>query len=248
MGRIGIFLLLTQLSLTAAADTLLTPYQLTYSAKYNGLNISAHRTLKQLQDGRYEVNTTAESFFANIAETGVFSIDKNNNIINDSYQYRRNMLGKKKVEHLAFDRENNLAIYNAKDKQRSVDLSKVPGGVEPFSRLTYKLQLRRDLMNGVEDLSYPVISRGKLRTYRFENAGEEMVETNLGHIKAIRVNRIRDDKDRETIFWFAPELNYILVKLWQKEDDEEYQIILDQGTINGEPLIATTTAQDAASQ
>ncbi len=246
MGRIGIFLLLTQFSLSAAADTLLMPYELTYSAKYNGLNISAHRTLKQLENGKYEIHTTAESFFANIAETGVFEVDENTNIINDSYQYRRNLLGKKKVEHLAYDRENNLAIYNAKDKQRKVDLSQVPGGVEPFSRLTYKLQIRRDLMNNVDDLSYPVISRGKLKTYRFENAGEELVETSLGPIRAIRVNRIRDDKERETTFWFAPELNYILVKLWQKEDDEEYQIILDQGSIDGQPLEAKAAIEETA--
>ncbi len=235
------FILLSQMT---SADTLLAPFKLTYSANYNGLNISAERTLERQPDGGYELKTTADSFLASIAETGLFRLDPNGAIINDSYQYRRNIVGKKKVEHLAFDRKNNLAIYNSKDKQRTVDLTQVPGGAEPFSRLTYQLQLRRDLMNNADQLTYPVISRGRLKLYQFETAGEEMVATKLGNIRAIRVNRIREEKDRETVLWFAPELNFLLIKLWQKEEDEEYQIVLDKGQVNGQPVTAVLNAED----
>ena len=149
------------------------------------------------------------------------------------------VFGKKKTEKLVYDHKNNVANYTSKDKHRQVSLD-----TEHFNRLSYQVQLRRDLINHCELLEYSVISHGRLKTYRFERLGEETLETPLGSINAIKIRRVREDNDRETVLWFAPQLNHLLVKLWQREKDgAEYQIVLKEGHFGGQPLTITEPAQ-----
>ena len=44
--------------------------------------------------------------------------------------------------------------------------------------------------------------------------------------------------------WFAPEFNYLLIKLWQREKDgEEFHISLKEGNLNGKPLTVDEPAR-----
>ena len=54
------------------------------------------------------------------------------------------------------------------------------------------------------------------------------METALGNFKAIKLRRDRGtDSKRETWIWFAPELNYQLVKLLQTETDgKSYSLVI----------------------
>ena len=245
-------LLFTLLSVVVCADTplqapsllqpyKLSPYQLTYEASYNGMPIHAKRELQQLPNGNWQLTTSAENFLAKITEQGQFQLNNGGNIHHKNYQYKRNVLGKKKTENLSYDHEHKVANYTTKKKQRQVTLD-----ADYLNRLTYQLQLRRDLANQCEQFEYQVISRGRLKTYRFEQAGEETLQTPLGEVSAIRVNRIREDNDRETALWFAPQLDYLLVKLWQREKDgEEYLITLKEGSIDNHNLSAMLTPHTA---
>ena len=163
MRRILLSLLILLLPLTAAASPILEPFQLTYTAQYNGMDVVADRILKQHKDDSYELTTSAKNFFASIVETGTFRLNDDGAILNDRYQYRRSVLGSKKTENLVYDHNKQLAIYNSKDKQRQVPLDDPSYKSEPLSRLTYQLQLRRDLLNQSETLEYAVIRRGRLK-------------------------------------------------------------------------------------
>ncbi len=59
--------------------------------------------------------------------------------------------------------------------------------------------------------------------YRFRvMADSELLKLPYGKVEAIKVGRIRDNNRRQTFFWFAPELNYVMVKMQQfKEGDEQ---------------------------
>ena len=138
----------------------------------------------------------------------------------------------KKTENLTYNRKTGVANYDSKKKQRQVTLA---DGY--LNRLTYQLQLQRDLINGVSPLQYQVISRGRLKSYNFEVMGEEILDTPLGKINTTKVKRIRKDNDRETMLWLAPKWNYLLVQLWQREKGGgDYKIVLQQGTLNGDAL------------
>jgi Protein of unknown function (DUF3108) len=212
-------------------DQALTPYTLSYSATYNGMDISAERQLK-LEGKRYVLTTTAKNLFSSIEEKGTFLLDEKRGIVDQKYQYQRNILGIKKTEKLRYDREAGVANYETKKKERQVTLK---DGY--LNRLSYQVQLQRDLINQVSPLQYQVISRGRLKQYNFDIQGEEILDTPLGKITALKVKRIREDDKRETTFWFAPEWNYLLVQLWQREEGgEDYKIVIQEGILDEKPL------------
>ena len=63
--------------------------------------------------------------------------------------------------------------------------------------------------------------------------GEEFLKTELGIISTLKLKRIRQKSNRETFLWFAPQWNYLLVKLEQKEKGgENYTMLLREGSLN----------------
>ncbi len=72
-------------------------------------------------------------------------------------------------------------------------------------------QIRFDIMHGKKNFDFNMISDNKLKHYYFTVAGNEMLETNYGRINTIKVTQIRA-KDRQLILWFAPSLDYQMVK------------------------------------
>jgi hypothetical protein len=60
----------------------------------------------------------------------------------------------------------------------------------------------------------------------------EVIEAPIGAYEAIRVKRVREkDSPRQTYIWFAPELNYQIIKLKQIEKkDKAYTLLLKELT------------------
>ena len=224
----------------------LIPSTLVYSANYNGMPIEMTRELTlDATTGIYQLASLAKNLLGRIEETGRFEIDQQDNLKNHDYKYQWRIFGKGKTEELVFDYRENIARYTSKDKNRQVVLNS-----HFQSRISYQLQLQRDLLNNCQDLSYKVIARGKPRDYAFERYGEETIATPLGEVKTVVIRRVGDE-DRETTLWFAPALNYTLVRLVQKEDGEEYLIDLKEGSINQvslSKLLQTNDKNQAATQ
>ncbi|OUS13270.1 hypothetical protein A9Q89_03360 [Gammaproteobacteria bacterium 53_120_T64] len=218
-------LLLSTPLLAADTDTgqpmVLRAYQAIYAAKYNGMPIEAQRQLAKLEQG-YRLDVTAKNFLGNMRETETIHLDSEGRIRIDGYISKRSFFGNKRTEKLAIDHQLNKAVYTRKNKKREIVL--LPEHLGPVS---YQLQLRRDLFKPNTALDYSVIAHGKIKHYRFERAGEDTIVTGLGTFTAQKVRRLRQEKDRETVFWMARELAYLPVKIWQREDNgETYEMTL----------------------
>lgn len=86
---------------------------------------------------------------------------------------------------------------------------------------SHLLALQLDLRAGKRELHYAVSKHGRIRDYRYKVTKEEALETALGKLATIRVERIRDaDDDRQTISWLAPSLDFIPVRIQQFEKGE----------------------------
>ena len=73
-----------------------------------------------------------------------------------------------------------------------------------------------------EHFVYPVIkTSGTIKNYVYQYDGEEELMLPYGLVKTIRLKREVIEKKRVTYAWFAPELNYLLVKLNQTKGDVE---------------------------
>ena len=89
------------------------------------------------------------------------------------------------------------------------------------------LQLRLDFRkfgeeNIPDEISYIVYWKGaiKNRVYSVKK-DKESVETSFGTFKAYKVSRkFNDESDRLQVFWLAPDLDYSVIKIYDKNDRE----------------------------
>lgn len=231
-------LLLGSLSLLAGADPL-NSYQATYSAEFNGMEIEATHRLEQLDSGQYRETLKARNILGKIDEQALFSVSEKQQIIPQEYRYQRSLMGIKRSESQIFDWPNKTVEYSKDDKTKSVAID---SGL--LDVITHKLQLRRDLQSGKEILSYPVISRGKLKQYVYQVIANEVLETAIGPLNTVKVQRVREDSKRQTIIWLATDWDYLAVRLEQKENGDSHQMKILNGKIDNLPIVPLAIANE----
>ena len=201
-------------------------YRATYTLLHKSDPIgTAIRELSYLNDGKikyhYETDISWLIFSDKRSETAIVNI-KNNQVIPLSYDYQREGTGRDKY----YQWQYNLAEKTATDvkNNKKITLDFTDGLLD---KLSYHLQNRIDLINKPEQkrFVYPVIStRGSIKNYQYLYDGEEELILPYGLVKTIRLKREIVDKKRITYAWFAPELNYLMVKLYQvKAGAEQFE-------------------------
>ncbi|MDO8863454.1 DUF3108 domain-containing protein [Haliea sp. E1-2-M8] len=198
----------------------ITTYEAEYSARYSGFPIKAEHSLRRTSGG-YELRVEASNFLGKITEQEQFHLDQQGAIMPDGYRHDRSIMRNTRKESMAVDHAGMTIRSSRKGEQTEMEFE--AGQLGPLS---HQLELARDLQGGVEELSYSVIIRGGIRDYRYQRLGDEDMETALGTLRVVKLERVRDDSDRETILWLAPELNYQPVLLRQIEDGSSYELTL----------------------
>lgn len=88
--------------------------------------------------------------------------------------------------------------------------------------LSYHQQLAMDLATGKTEFSYNVLNRhGDSKLYHYKVVAEELLALPYGNLRTLRIARIEEDADKQIYAWVAPELNYMLVRLWRGENNVE---------------------------
>lgn len=206
-----------------------------YRASYTLLHKSdpvgtAIRELTYLDENKvryhYETDISWLIFSDKRSETAIVSLE-NNQITPLRYAYYREGTGRDKSYQWLYDFKNKTATDLKKDKIIKLDFT---DGL--MDRLSYHLQNRIDLIKSPEQkrFIYPVISnKGSIKNYEYQYDGEEELILPYGLVKTIRLKREIVDKKRITYAWFAPELNYLLVKLYQvKAGAEQFEAQLSK--------------------
>jgi hypothetical protein len=198
-----------------------------FTAQYNLLRSSdiigkATRTLKYLSnnEAEYSYETDIEwlifSDFRN--ETSLIKLDEHK-VTPYRYSSIREGTGRDKSFKWQYDIPKNIA-KNLKEKtQLNVDF---PINIQ--DKLSYHLQNRLNLIQHPEQklFVYPVISQsGKIKNYVYQYDGEDELMLPYGLIKTIRLKREVIEKKKVTYVWFAPELNYLMVKIQQMKSGVE---------------------------
>ncbi|MGH8511301.1 MAG: DUF3108 domain-containing protein [Gammaproteobacteria bacterium] len=73
----------------------------------------------------------------------------------------------------------------------------------------------RDLAAGKRSFAYQIVDGGEIKHYRFTYLGEEVVDTPLGKIRAVRLERRKEKNNskRSTTFWCAIRWRYLPVRV-----------------------------------
>lgn len=109
---------------------------------------------------------------------------------------------------------------------------------ETLDRLSMQLAIMRELATGDREMQFLVADRRRLYAYRFEVTGNERISTPFGEFDTVKVEltgqqRIKDstvpdvedldipdEDDRRTIFWCAPALDYIPIRVEYVDRDQ----------------------------
>ena len=78
---------------------------------------------------------------------------------------------------------------------------------------------------GRDDLEFAVFDRMRLRSFQFKVGGLEIIDTPMGSIEAVRIERI-NQKRRKTTLWFAPKMDFMPVKIVQNDGEHTFASII----------------------
>lgn len=200
-----------------------------YTVNKGGIPIGEMtRTLSKQAGGQYsyESVTVASGLLSllvreKIVERSVWDY-KDGAIRALEYHYEKSGGKTPKKTQLIFDWDQRL-VKNALDGETRA--MPVPMGLTDI--LLYQLVLMTDLKDGKKPLEYPIADKHKFKTYRFEIVGEETLDTPLGKLKTVKVQRVPGPDKKTTLIWCAPSLDYLPVRIEQDEqDDGEFSMAL----------------------
>lgn len=207
--------------LRAAESLSPEPFEAEYSLYSKGLEVAKiKRTFKPHTDGTYIYESYSQT-------TGMLALFRDDKIIERShwrqtdsgfqpieYVYKHNGSKKNRNVYIDFNWSARQVRMRVNDDHWQMDLE--PGTLD---KMLYQLAIMRDLEQGISEISYRVADGGKMKTYTFETFDSESVHTPYGDFKALKVERYRDDRERETILWCVEELDYLPVKVVNIEPD-----------------------------
>lgn len=212
-----------------------------FTANYTVLHKSdpvgtAVRQLSYQADGSvsYHYKTYVEwlIFSQTRSETSTLNI-MDSQVIPRHYKNSREGTGKDKYYEWRYNASKGEAEDLERKRNHTVDFSN-----NLQDKLSYHLQHRLNLIadSKQESYTYSVISTsGSIKDYVYQYDGEEELILPYGLLKTLRFKREIKDKERITYAWFAPELDYLLVKLYQtKAGNEQFEAQLASYTINKE--------------
>ena len=112
----------------------------------------------------------------------------------------------------------------AREGNEQQTLAVQPGTVDPLSLY---LQVMTDLQRGRRPAQYTLIDGTDLKTYQISWESEQTLDTPLGSLQSVPASRSKPGSDRVTRLWFAPDLNYLPIRVIQtKGDKEKLKLIL----------------------
>ncbi|MBU2968954.1 DUF3108 domain-containing protein [Pseudoalteromonas sp. C2R02] len=196
-----------------------------YTAKYDVLRKGerygqATRIFKQLDDKHCRISYESD------IEWMIFS-DKRTEISTFpcfdaqvsplKYQMIRSGTGRDKNYKISFDRQNKQ-VFSNKEKfpLKLIWDDALQDGI------SYQVQFRRDVQEGKTEFDYPLVDKkGRVRHYKFQVIGKETITLPMGNVETIKVKRLYDNDKRQVTVWFAPSLDYMMVRTWKGEKGVE---------------------------
>lgn len=222
-------LLATLVSATTQAATALVPFTANYSSSYGILRASGERMLDAREDGSWAIEHSARLLLVDVRERATFRIN-DGRVQSLSYQFTNPLSGNRNSS-LVFDWAKGVAA----DAERQ---SQVPLRPDVFDKLSYQMQLKMDVCAAPEQFKsadYTVVDRDRLKTYRVTPVKEELLGTDLGPLRTLRLRQVRADKkdDEPTYIWLAVDWHCLLVRLDQMENGKALSLKITDAQVNG---------------
>jgi hypothetical protein len=208
------------------------PFTLEYETHMSGIKVGkVTSTLRRDGNGRYVYEKTAKA--KGLAKLFVedFISERSEWQLADGrprpvrYDYLARDGDEEERHFIVFDWSHHRADNAWRRHRREL---RIPDNAT--DRLTLEMRIIADVKDHIQPLDYMVVDRGKLKHTRFVAEGEGSVDTPKGTFHALKYRMIRDDGDgrgKTTLFWLAPELGYLPVRIAHEDTKKGYTLVLE---------------------
>ena len=192
-------------------------FRANYIAFRSGTDVGhAMLELKKLDEDEYELSyesNVSRYFLSDKRYETTRFMSTDSGLLPIDYHYKRTGTGPNKGLSLTFNRaQNKIQI----DDYQTLDWN---GELE---NQLFRIDFPQKLALGLNSAQYDFINyRGEKRQYILEVIETDNLSLPYGQITAVKVVIGRESSKRVTYAWFAPSLNYNLVRLQQFKDDKE---------------------------
>lgn len=194
------------------------PFEADYIGYRKGQKIgTAKQKLEHISGNQYRLyyESLASLFFLTDKryETSIFVIN-DDQMIPQEYSYVRKGTGKDKSLNLTFNIDKKIITP---DKGETVQWS------GELDNLLYRFHFQQSLMTNQQEFDYRIInSRAQLKGYKFKILGEERLTLPYGELDTLKVQIVRASSSKRTTFiWFAPNLDYLMVRIEQYKSGKQ---------------------------
>ena len=195
-----------------------TPFEANYIGYRKGQKIgTAQQKLEHVSGNQYKLyyQSLASLFFLTDKryETSLFVVN-DGEMLPQKYTYVRKGTGKDKALDLEFDLEKKIIIQAKGDP--------LPWSGE-LDNLLYRFHFQQSLMTEQQEFDYQIINnRAQLKGYKFKILGQEKLTVPYGELDTLKVQIVRASSSRRTTYiWFAPSLDYLMVRIEQYKDNKQ---------------------------
>ena len=216
-----VLILASATNLAHAEPANFTPFEVEYEVGNNMISAGSAK-LKLAKNGDewvYSLRTTPTGVFkltgkGKIQEISVFTVSESTDKLElkpQTYTYRQDSEARRSVD-ARFDWNDNQLTYKRRGEEFTEAFS------DPvLDRLSVTLTVMDELKkNSFEKAQLQVFDNGRIKTMMFMNEGTETVDTRMGPLKTVRVrSKAEGGATRHTMTWFAPDLDYVPVKIEQ---------------------------------
>ena len=214
---ITIISLIASLSLQIVADEI-KPSRATLESNVGDMQVE----MIKLEDGSWQMNSLLDGgSIVRREESELFEII-NNQIKPINYRINQRILFRRSKASADFDWGNNEVSYTENKEKGNIVLTENILGPSSAS-----LQLRLDFRqlgeaNIPNEISYKVYWKGTIKNRIYDvSEAKESVETPFGTFEAYKVSRqFENGSDRSQVFWLAPDLDFAVIKIYDKNDRE----------------------------
>ena len=199
----------------------MTPFQASYQFSYNGKNMgSATRTLSKSGNNWTYVFAAKAGGIASATETSRFTFN-NGKIGSSSFSRSSKVLVHNNTMSINFNPSSKTNSTKNDDKKRSFAWR-----ADVLDELNAEVQIREDLKNSGLKTNYYIADAKESEGRKFVKQGSETISTKYGSFNTITVVMKHSKPGRETIFWLAPKLDYLPVKVSHVDKKTSYGLLL----------------------
>ena len=206
---------------TDAATAGLAPFEITYNIRFVGLGVG-ESTVRLENSGNHLLYTTTVTPRGVLAALFGDKLQINTRLRREDRAQGTTLVAEEYTQKHARNPDKDQR-YRFEAHGRSVEVLKegrvyflaIPPGT--LDEAGVQLRMIDDVRRHDVSWDYPVVSNGKIKHYRFTEAGMETIATTLGEIKALKIERtrVRDGKSGEVDhrYWLSLAHGHLPVKV-----------------------------------